>query len=113
MPIEVTARHMHATGDVQQYARRKAEALVEEFPRIEHVHVILDVENRLRVARVFVQAKNHIRSETREGSENLQAAIDAAFDKVETQLRRLRDKVQDHKPIMKKAESHRRTVGSE
>ena len=101
MPIEVTVRHMDVSQQVQNYARGKAEALVEDFPRVEHVHVILDLEKRNHVAEFVVQGKNHVRAEAKESAESLAAAIDSAVEKVETQLRRFRDKVQDHKPAMK------------
>ena len=97
MPIEVTARHMHVNVDVQDYARRKASELVDEFSRIEHIHVILDHQKRQNVAEIVVQAKNRIRLEASESSENMRVAIDVAADKAEKQLRRLRDKVQDHR----------------
>ena len=107
MPIEVTVRHMATPQQVQDYARRKAEELVEAFPRVEHIHVILDAEKRDLVAEFVVQGKNHIRAEAREAADNLGAAIDSAVEKVEKQLRRQRDKVQDHKPAMKHVEQKR------
>ena len=102
MTIEITARHMHATKALQDYAERKAEELAEEFPRIEFVHVILDVEKHLRIAEVCVQARGHVRVETRQETDNLKVSIEQAFDKVEKQLRKLADKAHDHKPAMKR-----------
>ena len=55
MSIEVTTRHMNAPG-AKEYAHEKAERLVELFPRIEHVHVILDVEKHRYEAEIVVQA---------------------------------------------------------
>ena len=101
MAVEVTARHMSLRGTLQEYAKSKADGLCEQFPRVEHVHVILDVQKRVQFAEVVVQAKNHIRAEASEQSDNMQASLDAAFDKIEKQLRRLRDRVQDHKQAMK------------
>jgi putative sigma-54 modulation protein len=104
MPIEVTARHMHATDQIQEYARRKAEAIVDAFPKVEHVHVILDVIKHQHIAKVFVQSKNHLRAEAEEASAMLVTSIDAAADKIEKQLRRVRDRIHDHKPAMKHGE---------
>lgn len=98
MPIEVTSRHVSATPPMQQYARDKAEKLMDEFPRVEHVHVVLDAEKRGRIAEFVVQARNRIRVEARETTENMQRSIDRAAEKAEKQLRRLRDKVQEHRP---------------
>ncbi|MFT5239636.1 MAG: putative sigma-54 modulation protein [Candidatus Promineifilaceae bacterium] len=104
MAIEVTARHIHATEEIQEYARGKGQLLEDEFPRVEHIHFVLDSEKHRQIATVVVQAKNRIRAEAKEESDNLRASIDEAVDKVERQLRRLRDKVQDHSPAMKHGE---------
>ena len=107
MSVEVTARHMDAPDDIQNYAREKGDLLIEEFPRLEHVHVILNVEKHRQIASVVVQAKNRIRTESKEASDSMRASIDQAMDKTERQLRRLRDKVQDKSPAMKHEEQDR------
>ena len=104
MLVEVSARHMEATDALQRYAKAKAEELVEAFPRVEHVHVILDVQKHLQIAEVVVQAKNRIHAEATESSDNMSASVDCAMEKVERQLRKSRDKVQDHKAAMRHGE---------
>lgn len=101
MPIEITARHMEATQPLQDYARTKAELLMEWFPQVEHIHMILDVEKRNKKAEVVVQAKSHVRAEATESADQFAVAVDVAMEKVEKQLRRHLDKLQDHKPAMK------------
>jgi putative sigma-54 modulation protein len=105
MAIEVTARHMNATQDVQNYARQKAEEIAAEFPRVEHIHVILDVEKHRNIASVFVQAKHHVRAESSESSDRMINSIDLAVEKMQKQLARVRDRIHDHKPAMKKTEN--------
>ena len=99
MPIEVTARHMHATEDLQEYARRKAAELVDEFRFVEHIHVILDIEKHghRHIAEVVAQVKHHGKQEAKESSDNLRASIDLAMEKLEKQLRKLHDKGVDQK----------------
>lgn len=97
MSIEVTARHLRVTETIQAYARSKAGELMESFPRIEHVHVIIDQEKRDNVVEVIVQAKRRVRIEAKEASENLRASIDAAVLKVEKQLRKVTAKVQERR----------------
>lgn len=104
MAIEVTARHMNATEEIQEYARGKGAMLEDEFPRIEHIHFVLDVEKHRQLATVVVQAKNRIRTEAKESSDSIRTSIDQAVDKIERQLRKLRDKVQDHSAAMKYGE---------
>ena len=109
MPIEVTARHMHATEDLQDYARRKAQEILENFPVIEHIHVILDIEKHGNghIAEVVLQVKRHGKMEAAGSSSNLRASVDMAFEKAERQVKRLREKVLDHKPEMKQVESRK------
>lgn len=96
MSIKVTIRHMKAP-DAKEYAQQKAEGLVDLFPRIEHVHMILNVEKRRHEAEVDIRAKNHIHIEASETQDDMTAAIDGAVERAERQMRKLRDKVQDHR----------------
>lgn len=104
MTVEITARHMEATPALQEYARRKADGLKSDFPRVESIHVILDVQKHRHIAEVVVQARQRFRSEAAETADNMKSAIDAAVEKTERQLSRLRDKVQDHKAAMRQTE---------
>ena len=98
MPVEITARHMQHAEGVQEHARSKGEALVSAFPRVEHVHVILEIERHRNIAKVVVQAKNHPRVEADEASADMYKSVDLAFERVEKQLRKEHDRVHDHRP---------------
>ncbi len=97
MSIEVTVRHIDGAEAAKQYAHERAQKLMDMFPRVEHVHVILDVEKHRHEAEVVVQAKNHIRIEADEKSDDMANSIDVAFERAEKQLRKSREKVQDHR----------------
>jgi len=97
MQITVTGRHLEITDALRDYAMDRVTQGLAEFPRVESVHVILDVEKYRHLAELVVQARNHIKVDAREESDNMYASIDGAVEKAEKQLRRLRDKVQDHK----------------
>ena len=96
MSIEVTIRHMKNPG-AKEYAQQKAEELVDLFPRIEHVHIILNVEKHRHEAQVDIRAKNHIHVEASETQDDMTVAIDGAVERAERQMRKLRDKVQEHR----------------
>jgi ribosomal subunit interface protein len=96
MSIEVTARHLHARR-IKDYASDKAQILMDDFPIIEHIHVILDAEKHRKRAEVVLQAKNHIRLEADDEQDDLKLALDHAFEKTERQLRKKLEKVQDHR----------------
>ena len=97
MQISVTCRHMDITDAIRSYAHEKVEQDLSEFPRIVSVHVILDVEKYRHSAELVVSASNHIQVEAKDVSDDMYVSIDAAVDKTARQLRRHRDKVQDHK----------------
>lgn len=99
MSIEITARHMNIRQDMQDYATEKAEALLVDFPRLEHVHVILDHQKHLFVGEVVVQGRNHLRIEGDDSSDDIIVSLDRAFDKTRKQLRKERDKVQSHRVV--------------
>jgi len=98
MNINVTCRHMDMSPALREHATQRVEESLSEFPRVEDVHVILDVQRKINhIAEVVVKAKNHVHAESTETTSDMYASIDAAVDKVHRQLRKQRDKVQDHK----------------
>jgi putative sigma-54 modulation protein len=96
MQISITGRHVNVTGNIKDHVNEKLERCLGIFPRIETVHVILDMENRDYVSEVIVQAANHIHVTATENSENMYDAIDRSIEHTERQMRKQRDKVQDH-----------------
>lgn len=101
MNITVTCRHMEMSAALREHATSRIEESLGEFPRVEDVHVILDVERKINhVAEVVVKARNHVHAEATETTSDMYASIDAAVEKVHRQLRKLRDKAQDHKHIV-------------
>ena len=97
MEIQVTGRHMEITEAITNYARDRVEDALGAFPRVESVHVILNVEKYRQSAEVCLQASNHLRVEGKEESDDMYASIDGAVDKVAKQMRKAKDKVQSHK----------------
>ena len=93
MSIEITARHLKISQDLQAFAREKAAGLMEEFPKIEFVHVVLDALRGQFMAEFVVQHKDLAKAEAAETCEDMTKAIDLACGKIEKQLRKHRDKV--------------------
>jgi putative sigma-54 modulation protein len=98
MNIHVTFRHMETSNAVRDHAMSRVQESLAEFPRVEDVHVILEVQRKIHhIAEILVKAKNHVHAEAKEDTSDMYVSIDEALDKVRRQLRRQRDKVQDHK----------------
>jgi putative sigma-54 modulation protein len=95
MQVHITGRHVEVTEAVRNHIYDKVERTLVDVPRIEDVRVVLDLQKREYFAEVLVQGK-HIHVEGKSSSENLYTSIDEALEKAEHQLRKLRQKVQDH-----------------
>ncbi|MFH0880920.1 MAG: ribosome-associated translation inhibitor RaiA [Lentisphaerota bacterium] len=104
MQIHITGRHMEITDAIRDYVHTKMQHDLMEFPRVESVHVILDLEKYRQIAEVVIQAPNHIRVEAKAVSDNLYSSIDSASEKAAKQVRRSWEKITDHKSREKLAQ---------
>jgi len=85
------------TSAIREYAEGKVSDALQLFPRVESVHVILSVEKYRHRAEVVVQGAGHVRVDAHDEGDDMYASIDAAAEKAAKQLRKLRDRVHDHK----------------
>ncbi len=95
MQVHITGRHVEITDGIREHIYDKVERTLIDFPRVEDVRIVLDLQKLLHMAEVLVQGKN-IHVEGKASSENMYTAIDDALVRAERQLRKLRQKVQDH-----------------
>lgn len=95
MQVHITGRHVEITDGIRDHIYDKVERTLVDFPRVEDVRVILDLQKIMHEAEIVVQGKG-IHVEGHASAENMYTAIDQALDKTERQLRKLREKVQDH-----------------
>lgn len=96
MQVKITARHVNLSDRFKVHVHEMIERTLSCFPRIEMVHVIMDKQKLLQMAEINVQAANRIRVDAKSQDETKYLAFDSALGKVETQLRKQRDRVQDH-----------------
>lgn len=92
MPIEVTIRHLNAAPGLKEYAELRAAKLMAQFPRVESIHVIVDVQRHLYEAEVIVQQKNLTAVGAKEHADSARAVIDTAAARAEKQLRKTMSK---------------------
>ena len=97
MNINVTSRHVAITDAIKAHVYAKLFAVLQEFPQVEHAHVVLDTQKFRHIVEVTVQAKNHVKVEAQEVSDDMYKSIDQVVDKVNRQLRKFRDKCVNHK----------------
>jgi len=97
MNIDITGRHVDVTDVIKDHIYSKLDVFLKEYPRIEHIHVILDTQKFRKIAEIVIQAKDHVRIEAQEDTNDMIKSIDNVVNKVWKQLRRSREKLVDHK----------------
>lgn len=95
MQLNVTGHHVDITPALRDYVSSKLERLERHFDHVTNVHVILTVEKQRQKAEATINITgNQLFADSED--EDMYAAIDALVDKLDTQIRRHKDKVTDH-----------------
>jgi putative sigma-54 modulation protein len=93
--LKISIRHGHVSEPVQAMIREKLDRLDRLYDRLGMMEVTIDLEHRdAPVVDLKVSAKKHDFVAVGQ-AENLPAAVDAAVDHMEQQLRKHKEKVQD------------------
>jgi putative sigma-54 modulation protein len=94
--IKLSTRHGHVSEQTQAKITSKVERLTRFFDRIGVIEVTIDLEHREAPSvDLRVSAKHRPDFVATDRSDNLMAAIDNVVDKMEQQLRKHKQKVQD------------------
>lgn len=97
MQIEITGRHMTVTPEIREFAEQKASKLTRYFDRLTGIEVKLQAENGECVVEMIAgtEHKKDIVASVRNA--DLFSAIDLTVDKMERQLTKYKEKLQDHR----------------
>jgi putative sigma-54 modulation protein len=95
--IKISARHGHLSDATQQFIREKAQKLLRFFDRLTSIEVTVDLKTDLRQVEFLVSAEHKHDFVARESNDDILAAVDLVVDKLEGQLRRYKEKVQDRR----------------
>ena len=91
MQITTTARHCDLDSELRDFAQQRVSKL-EKFARdIHDAHVIVTAEKYRHIAEITLKV-DHREMVSREEATDARAAIDLAVDRLEQQLRRLKEK---------------------
>jgi ribosome hibernation promoting factor len=101
MQITITARHFHLTNAIRDHINDSVEKLEKYFENIITAHFVLSFENNQnKVELVMHIPKHNLKSETVE--KDMYLAIDVTVDKMEQQVKKMKEKWSDH--------SHKRSL---
>lgn len=95
MSIEVTMRHSDVKIEsLKEYAQKRMEKLVESYPKVTKVSVVIDVDAKkhMYMAEVVANRLGEIAVGAKEFSASGKSVIDAAAARAERQLLRMRVK---------------------
>ena len=107
MNLQISGHHLEITPAIHDYVTGKLERVTRHFDNVIDVNVILSVDKLKQKAEVTVHVPGkdmHVE----ESGDDLYAAIDTMFDKLDRQVQKYKQKVQDHhrgeKPGLQDAE---------
>ncbi|MBT8063331.1 MAG: ribosome-associated translation inhibitor RaiA [Xanthomonadales bacterium] len=95
MQINITGHHVDITPPLRAYVTEKMQRLARHFDRITSVNVILNVEKLEQMAEATVNAGGRTLFANSKDMD-MYAAIDGLVDKLDRQVRRLKDRLRDH-----------------
>ena len=97
MQIKVTTRHGHLSDDHQEQIRSKVGRLQNHFPRLMMIEVIVDYKDETKKVELLVSAEHKHDFVASESHKELFAAVDLVVDKLDQQVRKYKEKIQDHR----------------
>lgn len=96
MQIQISTRHGHVSEATQEKVRAKVERLPRHFDRLTKIEITIDLTHRDAPAvdlRVSAEHKHDFVATSQ--ADELLAAVDVVVEKMEQQLRKYKEKVQD------------------
>lgn len=97
MQVAITSRHGHLSPGAQDHIRQKVEKLLTYFERVTAITVTTDVQHDASVVEILVNAEHKHDFVATETAPNVMAAFDSALHKMEQQIRKYKEKIQDHR----------------
>lgn len=97
MQVSVTCRHGSITDDVREHITRKSEKLLNFFERVFAIEVTVEFsKDRIRVE-ILVDAEHRHSLVAQDEGEDVPSTFDRAYQKMEQQIKKYKEKIQDHR----------------
>ena len=95
--VDITCRHGNIHDDVREHITRKSEKLLTYFERVTAIQVTVDFgKDRIRTE-VLVDTEHRHNFVAHDEGEEAVATFDSALNKMEQQLKKYKQKIQDHR----------------
>jgi putative sigma-54 modulation protein len=96
MEIRITSRHNKASQSLQDTITAELDKLEKFSEKITSCHVILGTEGLDQTVEITMHAFDH-QLVASGNAENVGKAFDCAMEKIERQLKKINEKIKDHK----------------
>ena len=100
MNLTISGHHLEVTPALRSYVTTKLDRIMRHFDQVVDVNVLLTVEKlKEKERRQKAEVTLHVKGRdifVEQSNEDLYAAIDQLMDKLDRQVCRHKDKVQDH-----------------
>ena len=96
MELIISGRHFEVGEDLREYTEIKMAKLEDEHPKLTTARVVMITERNWQVVEIHLNGK-HLTLNAKAQSSDMMVSVDAAVDKLERQLRRHLERVQDHR----------------
>ncbi len=96
--VAITSRHGDLHQDDHEYIAQKSEKLLTYFERVTAIGVTVDFESKDRVkVEILVDAEHKHNFVASDAGASARATLDVALHKMEQQVRKYKEKLQDHR----------------
>lgn len=96
MQIQVSGRQVEVTPALREYAVTKLERIARHFEQLHDVSVVLSLEKLVHRAEATISAARKKVLHAEFEASDMYAAIDGLSDKLDTQMRKHKEKLTDH-----------------
>ena len=97
MQVKISSRHGHLSEEHQQHIREKADKLLHFFQRLMMIEVVVEMRPDDNFVEFLVSAEHKHDFVASERHKDLLAAVDLVLAKLEGQIRKYKEKVQDRR----------------
>src|SRR3990167_1847135 len=96
-PIGITGRKMDVTAAMRSFIEEKAKSLSRFSSRLASIDIVLSVDGDQHVAEARVPRRRGAEMVAAAAKDDMYAAVDVVFEKIERQLQKHKEKLKSHR----------------
>jgi len=95
--VELTCKHGDVKENVREVLITKSEKIIHYFERVTAIQVVVDFEGGRVKVEILVDAEHKHNFVASDIGDEVQSTFDRALHKMEQQIRKYKEKIQDHR----------------